>query len=373
MAAAGGREGVALSAALFREGHRFDFFQAVRLLERLARERARDGEGPRRHPVGEDRLPNQEVVRFRALPALSFPAGTVAQLREPDGDGEPGPAEMVVTFLGLTGPAGVLPAHYTRLLLERVRKFRDHALRDFLDLFHHRLIALFYRAWAKYRLPIAYERAHLDSGGPGMDPCTRVLYSLIGFGTGRLRGCLEVPDEALLYYAGHFAHFPRSAVALEALLRDYFGLPIRVAQFQGQWLYLSPEDRSLLPSAARPLGQNGQLGVSCVAGGRVWDVQGKFRLRVGPLTYEQFRHLLPNTLGLRSLGQLTRAYVGAELDFDVQLVLLASEVPWCRLAPRGADHPRLGWNTWVRSRPFERDVEDAVFVAQDTILTVADD
>jgi type VI secretion system protein ImpH len=360
----GRREGAALIDALFRAGHRFDFFQAVRLLERRESERAPGGEGGRRYPVGEDRPPAQEVVRFRGLPSLAFPAGTVGQVRRPPEGDAARPPEMVVTFLGLTGPAGVLPAHYTRLLLRRARG-KDFALRDFLDLFHHRLVALFYRAWGKYRLPIAYERARLDPAGPGTDPCTRVLYSLIGYGTGHLRGCLEVPDEALLFYGGHFARVPRPAVTLEAMLREYFGLPLRVEQFCGQWLYLSAEDRSLLPSAGRPLGQNSQLGVNCVPGERVWDVQGKFRLRVGPLTYQQFRGLLPATFGLRSLGQMTCAYVGSELDFDVQLVLRAEEVPWCRLTPDGDDRPRLGWNTWVRSGEFARDVEDAVFAVED--------
>jgi type VI secretion system protein ImpH len=315
--------------------------------------------------VGHDALPGDEVVHFRALAALSFAASPVSQVRQPpapDGGPEP-PPEMVVSFFGLTGPSGVLPQHYTALLLRRVRA-KDFALRDFLDVFNHRAVSLFYRAWEKYRLPFAYERARLNPEG-GLDLATLALYSLVGLGTGRLRGLLQVDDEAFLYYAGHFAHFPRSASALEGLLCDYFALPVRVEQFQGQWLSLAPEDRSRLADAARPRGLNSALGVDAVAGERVWDVQGKFRLRVGPLTYAQFRRFMPLSFGLRPLCEMTRTYVGADIDFDVRLVLRRDEVPWCRLGGGGRDGPFLGWNTWVRTGEFGHDADDALFAATD--------
>ncbi len=100
-------------------------------------------------------------------------------------------------------------------------------------------------------------------------------------------------------------------------------------------------------------------------GERVWDVQSKFRVRLGPLRYRQFVEFMPPGSALRPLCQLTRSYVGPEFDFDVQPVLLAAEVPWCRLSGDGADGPLLGWNTWVRARPFEHDVCDAVFFLDD--------
>jgi type VI secretion system protein ImpH len=345
---------------LFREPCRFDFFQAVRLLERLAQEEALRDPRRRREPVGQDGTPEREVVRFRAQPALGFPFSEVSDLRT-SRDGEV-PPEMVVTFLGLFGPSGALPLHYTSLLLRRLR-LRDTSLRDFLDLFNHRLVSLFYRAWEKYRLPFAYERAGLDPTRPGKDLCTEALYNLVGMGTPHLRGSLEIDDEAFLYYSGHFAHFPRTASALEALLGDYFGVPVQVLQFQGQWLLLSQEDRSCLPSRGHPQGRNNALGIDAIAGKRVWDVQGKFRLRVGPLSYPEFRRLLPNGFGLRPLCQLTRSYVGADLDFDVQLVLRQEEVPRARLAARGSERSHLGWNAWLRTRPPVRDADQAIFSA----------
>ena len=348
---------------------RFDFFQAVRVLERIAREQAEVEGLAARHPVGRDHAPKQEAVRFRAIPSHSFPAGSVSEVRLPAkqlDDDEAPPPEMIATFMGTIGPGGVLPRHYTSLVIERIRD-KDYSLRDFLDLFHHRVISLFYRAWEKYRFPFGYERSELASVGDKEDWFTQCLYSLLGLGTGALRGRVEFDDEAFLYYAGHFAHRPRSAVSLELILADYFELPARVVQFQGQWLRISPEDQSSLPCPRWPRGLNTRLGVETIVGERVWDVTGKFRVRLGPLVYSQFCRFVPSGDALRPLGQMVRSYAGPQFDFDVQPVLQAAEVPWCRLGGGGtgvtpvAHAARLGWNTWIRSGRFQHDVSDAVF------------
>lgn len=343
MATQSRRSNPSLEDELFEEGFRFDFFQAVRVLERLY---------PHRQPVGRDANPSREVVRFRSRLSLSFPPSAIHEVVQAE-DGS-GPAQMTVAFMGLTGPLGVLPRHYTELLLERVRR-KDQTLRDFLDLFNHRFISLFYRAWEKYRFPISYERA--VARREGYDPFSLYLFDLIGMGTKGLRGRLEVGDEALLFYAGLLAQHPRSASALAGLLQDYFGVPVRVAQFIGQWLSLSKENRSRLgPGEA-----NNALGVSAIAGSRVWDQQAKFRLRVGPLTFAEFCQFLPEGNTFRPLVQFARFFVGQEFDFEVQLILRAAEVPWCRLGGMGESAPRLGWSTWLKTGEFTRDAEDAVF------------
>jgi type VI secretion system protein ImpH len=349
-----------------REAHRFDFFQAVRVLELVFRERARLDARSLRYPVGYDYPPDQEVVRFRALPSLSFPAGDVARLlrpvaRQATATRGQSPLEMQVAFLGLTGPAGVMPQHYSALLLRRLRD-KDFALADFLDLFNHRLVSLFYRAREKYRLPYAYERAKAE--GSESTPASRAVFCLAGFGTGGLLGRIAVDDEAFLFYSGHFTHVPRSALALECLLADYFDVPITVHQLQGQFIYLGPDDRSYLPTPELPNGLNNELGLTVVVGERSWDVQGKFRLRVGPLDYRRFCSLMPNGNALKPLVQMTRTFVGLEFDFDMQLVLRPEAVPWCRLGDP-ADASFLGWNTWVRCGSFEREVDDAVFDSAD--------
>src|SRR5262249_29958702 len=154
--------------------------------------------------------------------------------------------------------------------------------RDFLDVFHQRVVTLLYQAWEKYRLPFAFERARLAPGG-ATDPISEVLWCLAGFGTSGLRGRLDVADGAFLFYSGHFAHYPRAARAVEGMLAEYCERRGGVLQLQGQWLYREPDDCPQMAGPAEPAGRNCQLGVSLLAGSRVWDIQSRIRLRLGPL------------------------------------------------------------------------------------------
>ncbi len=336
MAAASGRESATLSEELFAHGYRFDFFQAVRLLERMgamlrAVVRPSGDRWGRICTRARRRCVFAPFRRWPSPPARSVRCAAPAVAH----GGEAGPPpEMVVAFLGLTGPSGVLPHHYTSMIIERLRD-KDEALRDFLDLFHHRVVSLFYRAWEKYRFAIGYERAELADPPRVRDLFTACLYSLVGFGTAGLGNRLVVDDEALLFYGGHFAHFPRSAIGLELVLADYFAVPVEVRQFEGQWLHLGEEDRTALPSARGARQGASRLGDSLVVGGRVWDVESKFRLRLGPLGYEEFRALMPSGAQLRAVCHLTRTYAGPQFDFDVQPVLRREEVPPIRLGGEG--------------------------------------
>lgn len=361
---------------LLEDPYAFSFFQAVWLLERAGRlERDPDSRSGGRSAVGQDSDPGKEAVRLRALPALSFPPCEIQKVVAPRGvepaahdhlPGEvSGPPEMTVGFFGLTGPSGTLPQHYTETLLRDLRG-RSTALRDFFDIFNHRSLSLFHRAWEKYRLPAFYDRF----GHGGDDPISRLIFAFAGFGTPYLRrrdnGPLRIDDEAVLHYSGHLAHWPRSATGLESLLSDYFERVVRVEQFQGRWIRLRADETSLLPTADRPQGRFCQLGVDAICGDQVWDVQSNFRLRLGPLTYQQFVAFMPDGDQLSTLAHLTRLYVGPGMSFDAQLTLRRDHVPRAQLGAEGDLAPRLGWNTWVKSAPFDRDVDDAVFILDDS-------
>jgi type VI secretion system protein ImpH len=284
--------------------------------------------------------------------------------------------------MGLFGPSGVLPRHYTELLIRLQRNSKGperYLLRDWLDLFNHRLVSLFYRAWEKYRFVLPYERREFERIEP--DLFTQCMLSLVGLGMPPLRNRLtitagslggsdgpervlaRVDDLSVLYYGGFFAHRPRNAISLQALVRNYFGIPTAVIQFQGQWLALEPQVQTQLGISDG----NCELGVSSVAGDKIWNVQNKIRIRLGPLPYERFLDFLPdlNPTPQRkdffSLVQLVRLYVGPELDFDVQLVLRAEDVPEAQLTGDGTIGSRLGWNTWVRNLPAQSDADDGVF------------
>lgn len=344
--------------------YRFDFFQAVRMLHWVGAEGDPASGGTR--PVGEDGAPAGESVRFRVQPSLSFPASEIAAFRTAPESSSGVPqmfhtAELTVNFTGAIGPQGVLPRHYTQLVLDRVRH-KDHALRDFLDLFHHRMISFFYRAWEKYHFPVAFERATFGDRPEETDPFTQGLFCLVGLGPAALRRRLAVPDAAFVFYGGIFAQRPPNASTLESLVAEYFQVSTRVLQFRGQWLYLTEEDQTRLGDVgAGPLGQNAQLGVTALVGDRVWSVENRFVLRLGPLRYDQFERLTPQGAQIREFADLVRMYAGGEYDVDVQLVLHKNEVPLVHLSEQAEVPARLGWNTWLSGSPFRNDVDDAVF------------
>ncbi len=317
------------------EAPSFEFFQAVRLLGLLS---------PDRQPVGGFSNPSQESVRFGANPDYTFPSSQISELDWPDD----GPPRMRVNFMGLTGPNGLLPLYYSGLVRERIRA-HDTSLRDFFDIFNHRAISLFYQAWEKYRFTIAYER------GEG-DRFSHHLLDLLGLGTPGLQRRLPLPDDGLLFYAGLLSPHARSATALNQLLMDYFDVPVEIEQFVGAWHTLDEETQCRFTGSG---GYSEQLGFGAVVGDEVWDQQSGVRIRMGPLTLEQYRNFLPNGSAYEPLRAITRLFAGDELDFELQLVLKKEEAPLCTLGQEGSAAPQLGWLTWASSAALTEDPEGA--------------
>ena len=345
-----------LERALSEEGTSFEFVQAMRLLMRLYPERA---------AIGGWDDPAREVVRLSVPPSLDFPPSEIAQLDLPDSDGRvassgvPGgaaslratttrkvarsQAAMSVRFFGLTGPQGVLPHVYTVHAAARVRA-RDTAFRDFLDLFHHRLLSLFYRAWERHRTTVSAERG-------AEDRIRSHLLDIAGAGTAGVRKQSAVGADTLAYYAGLLALKTRPAVALAQLVADHFGVATSVEQFVGQW---------------QPLRHGGQLSVgaddddgvlgAAVVGDAIFDPMARVRLRIGPLSRAQFDAFLPGGRSHEALRQLARLYSDDQVGVEAQLVLARDDIPAAAVGVLGA--PVLGFGTWLRSRPPARDADD---------------
>jgi len=322
-----------LEDLLRREPTGFEFFEAVRLLERLR---------PGSTPLGRSLDPAGEPVRFSAHPSIAFPP---SEIRSLDLDGS-GPARMSVNFLGLTGPVGVLPHHYTLLAMGRAAA-RDTGLRDFLDLFHHRLLSLFYRAWEKHRFAVQYEL--------GEDRLRQHLLDLVGVGGEAQQRALPLAADALAYYAGLLVGEARSAVALQQLLADFFAVPVEVEQFVGDWYPVSGDEQCALGDEEDP---SSQLGIGALVGDEIWDQQCKVRVRIGPLPRRRYDEFLPGGAAHAPLRQLLRFFSRDELDFELQLILARDDVP--RLVLGGAASPPLGWTTWLRSAPMPRDPDETV-------------
>lgn len=330
-----------LDQQLLDEPFRFEFFQAVRLLEKMF---------PERSAVGRDPFPSKEVARFRSRPAISFPASQIHEINETSEEfsGET-KLEVLINFMGMIGPLGVLPTHYTELVMDRVR-YRDTSLYAFLDIFTHRAVSLFFRAWEKYRFPVQYER--------GNDEFTEFLFDFAGLGTGGLHNKLFIDDETLLPYTGLIAQKPHSASMLEQVLSDYFSVPAKVKQFSGQWLSLDTESITRLGE------ENSRLGVNAVVGTKVWDDQSKFRVVFGALKFKEFQEFLPNGTAYKPMKAMIRFIVGEELDFDVQLILKAKEVPSTILTTRAKRRPMLGWTSFLKTKPFKEDDEQVILQMQ---------
>ena len=326
-----------LNQKLFDEPFRFEFFQAVRLLEKIF---------PERLAVGREPVPTKEVARFRSRATINFPASQIHEIIESvDEFNDEKKVEIFINFMGMIGALGVLPTHYTELVIERNR-YRDTTLHAFLDIFTHRAVSLFFRAWEKYRFPVQYER--------GSDDFTNYLFDFTGLGTGGLRGKLFIDDESLLPYAGLIAQKPHSAMMLGQILSDYFGVPAKIKQFTGQWFALDAESITRLGEA------NSRLGVDTVVGTKVWDDQSKFRVVFGALNFKEFQGFLPNGTAYKPMKAMIRFVVGEEFDFDAQLKLKAKEVPSTILTTRAKRRPMLGWTSFLKTKPFETDDEQLI-------------
>lgn len=327
---------VALLTALEREPYRFDFFQALRRMEALH---------PQKPRLGSAIKATDDPVRLGQEPATTFAPASISDFQARKSGRPP---RMLVRFLGLLGPNGPLPLHLTEHARDRLRNDADPTFARFLDVFNHRILSLFYRGWAQAQPTASFDRPQEDRFG---------LYvgSLFGIGMPGYRERDAMPDLAKLHYAGHLSCQARHPDGLRSILADFLRLPVIIEELVGHWLPL--------PSSCYwRLGQSpatGTLGISTTAGSRVWDRQNKFRVRIGPLGVRDYERLLPGGDSLPRVVAVVRNYVGDQLTWDLNLILRRAEIPPLRLGGAG----RLGWTTWVSSRPLEKDGDDLLLDA----------
>ena len=314
----------------------FEFFQAVALLERLRSDM---------RAVGQFSSPDDETVRFRVNPRLGFPASEIQELSLKD----EGPAEMMVNFMGLTGPMGILPHPYSEFILERARA-KDRSLAAFLDIFNHRAISLFYRAWQRSRFPVSYATGARDF-------FTQYLRDLLGIGTADLCNRQSIEDEALMHYISLVVSQSRSAAALEQLLADYFDVPVEVQQFTGAWYSIDSGTQCRMDEMDS---LSSQVGAGAVVGDAMWDRQGTVRIRIGPLALERYNDFLPQGSAHAALHAITRFFSNDCFDFQVQLVLDRTQVPSIKLDLNDERPARLGWVSWAKTQPLNHDPDEAI-------------
>lgn len=360
------RQPLAVIEQLLDQPYRFDFFQAVRLLERWC--------------MQQEHLSSHEVlsrrIRFRNSLSLAFAPSEVANLEVRHGlvrsPGAPmgqvvsglelmqaGVAqierfELTPSFMGLLGINGALPMFYTEQLAHREMYQRDKAARAFLDIFQHRAVALFYQASRKHRLPLQFEQDRRKHFLP-------MVLSVAGVGQGALRDRLAareggVADDALAFYAGALQKRPVSAVTISRVLSQYFRIPVKLEQFVGRWFALPPSHQTSLGM------NNAGLGQSALVGERVWQRDLRLRLTLGPMGRERYARFLPGGPGEKALRELLTLFTGVSLEYEVRLSLAAQDVRPARLDddPAQPTHgPRLGWDAFLITRPDTQDRADA--------------
>ena len=241
---------------------------------------------------------------------------------------------MTVNFLGLAGCLGALDIPSTELVMRRTSN-GDNALRDFLDIFNHRLVSLLYRIRKHHRVGLVS-----TSPGAAGNHIARYLYSLIGMGTPRLQARMNIRDRALLYYAGILARQPRSMVGLKQILSDYFQVEVEIAQFVGKWCDLKKANG---PGSANP-----EVTSDSAATQPCWVHEFGTSTRA---SRSNLAHLACRTLRVSCRLNGASAcymrsgsfYLKGEFDFNIRLILKAAEIP-----PVSLDmEPALSWMSWL--------------------------
>ncbi|ODU08354.1 MAG: type VI secretion protein [Rubrivivax sp. SCN 71-131] len=318
----------------------FDLFFALRLLQ------AREPASPR---LGRALRPRAEAIRLGQDPSLSFAPTTLAEVLPPPARAPHVPERLTVWSFGLYGPNGPLPTHLTEYVRERLRQHDDPTLARFADIFHHRLLLLFFRAWADAQPTVSLDR-------PGTDDFGRFLGSLLGYGEEALQGRDAVPDHAKRFAAGHWSRWTRNPEGLASALHLFLGVPVQLQEHRLHRLPLAAAQQTCLVA----FGGNTQLGVDAVVGARVPDAQYAFRLRLGPMPLDAYQRLLPGGEDFPALVDWVRNYVGIEYAWDLQLVLRQPDVRGATLGGRA----RLGLDSWMLAGPAAADADDFAFDAE---------
>jgi type VI secretion system protein ImpH len=337
MAAASGKSIDPVSVMQELETHyaSFEFYAALRRIECAYVELPRLGKSARAA---------DEPVRLGQVPSMAFAPSMFAEARRL-ADGR---LWLGGLFFGLFGPNGPLPLHLTEYAHDRRHNSKDFTLARFADVFHHRLLCLFYRGWADAQPTVQHDR-------PDTNRFRSYVGALAGLGQASLQDRDAMPDATKLHHAGRLAAQVSNPEGLRAMLEDFFHERAQIREFLGEWMPLAAEDQLELGA----LRGAGTLGVTSTLGERVWGAQWRFRIVLGAMGFESFERFLPGSAALRQLAAIVRNYVGGELNWDLQLLLERDKVPAISLG-RGA---RLGWTSWLGTRHSNRDADDVILAS----------
>ena len=298
------------------EPWRFDYFTVLRHLERVHENRPR---------IGDSAALRDEIVVLGQDPFMDFPASNLARVEQ----AEARPLRVFVKYMGLLGPQGALPLAMTEEAHHYVLA-NDDAFPRFLDIFNHRFIQLFFRAWANSRPIAQHDR-------PKQDRFWAYVGSAIGIGSEPYRHRDSIPDAAKLRFAGLLGAQARSASRLAGAICGLFGIKAEVEEFVGTRLMLDEQEHTILSRRHNVIGQGAMLGRG------VYSVQDKIRVRIYTRSLAQYIRFLPSGDLCEPLADLVYLYNGAQLDWDAELAIPSAAVEPLRLGRFG----QLGWTSWM--------------------------
>jgi type VI secretion system protein ImpH len=298
------------------EPWRFDYFSVLRHLERVHEDQPR---------IGDSATLRDELVLLGQDPFMDFPASNLARVEQP----EDKPLRIFVKYMGMLGPQGALPLATTEEAYHYVLA-NDDAFPRFLDVFNHRFLQLFFRAWANSRPIAQHDR-------PKQDRFFAYIGSAIGLGSEPYRNLDSIPDAAKLCFAGLLGAQAKSASRLVGALCGLFEVRAEVDEFVGTRLMLDVQEYTILGKRHNVLGEGAMLGRG------VYSVQDKIRVRIYTQTLAQYMRFLPSGDLCEPLADLVYFYNGAQLDWDTELAIPSGAVEPIRLGQFG----QLGWTTWM--------------------------
>lgn len=302
------RPGASLIQQLLEEPQRFEFFQAVRLIENW-----RPGS-----------------LRFRNRLAMGFPPN---QLENISSDARS--VRVTPAFMGMLGSQGVLPLHYSERIGRHERDSNDGGPRAFLDVLSHRPLELFYQAWARYR----------PDEGEGF---LQALTALAGTHT----EYELIERETLAFYAAQVRSRTVSAPVMAGVYSEYFNVPFAVEQLVGEWQALPVEDQARLGQA------NASLDGGVMLGERMYRCDARVRLRIGPLNEETYERFLPGGDGSQKLSAMLDLHCGVDMTYEVHIVQRAEDMQGLCLGVESC----LGVNTRLLSAPPTRDSDELMYL-----------
>ena len=340
MATKNRRKSSHLSEKIETSPWRFDFFQLVRLLEDESKQNATN-------EVGNFTPAISEAIKFRTNPHLNFEPAPIKALKRINDKQQ---TELEVNFWGLNGSSGTLPFHYSELISQRLRN-NDHALKDFVDIFNHRSLSLFYKAWQKHRPWLKQPGKDEALSKYHVNHHQEILKGLTGL-SGEKNASFNKPEGAWLNYPGFAAARVSSPSMLKQAIHHHFDLTVDIKEFKGQWETMPTDVRSQLADR-KSNGMNNALGVNALLGSRCWNAQNRFEIEIIDIEYEQFMTFSPGSEKLNALYQLIKFKVGTELDFDLTLKVQKNKLHAASFSSGDVSTgspPQLGWNSRLQSR-----------------------